>query len=67
MGLEGPFEGVKHRDVADLRMESVPEGGGCHTEGSVPKGLQVGTDGGEQARVGRPQVPGWGMWAEEVR
>ena len=37
MGLEGPFEGVKRGDVADLRRESVPEGGGCHTEGSVPK------------------------------
>ena len=25
MGLEGPFEGVKCGDVADLRRESVPE------------------------------------------
>ena len=41
MGLEGPFEVVKRGDVADLRRESVPEGGGCHTEGSVPEGLQV--------------------------
>ena len=46
MGLEGPFEGVKCGDVADLRRESVPEGGGCHTEGS-----QVGAWGGKQARV----------------
>ena len=43
--LEGPFEGVKHGDVADLRRESVPESGGCHTEGSVPEGSQVGAGG----------------------
>ena len=51
MGLEGPFEGVQCGDVANLRRESVPEGGGCHTEGSVPEGSQFGAGGGEQARV----------------
>jgi len=51
MGLEGPFEGAKRGDIADLRGESVPEGGGCYTEGSVPEVSQFGAGGGKQARV----------------
>ena len=37
MGLEGPFEGVKCGDVANLRRESVPEGGEATLKALSPK------------------------------
>lgn len=32
-------EGLQCRAIVSLIWERVPEGGGCHTEGSVPKGI----------------------------
>lgn len=34
--------------------ERVPEGRGCHTESSVPKGLTAGAGDGEETLVRRP-------------
>lgn len=40
--LEKFPEGLQCRSIVSLIWERVPDGGDCHTEGSVPKGIKVG-------------------------
>ena len=61
------FESVQRVGIPDSRGESIPEGGGCDTEGSVAKGFQFGALDGEQPVVGGPQLKRGGVGLKEVR
>lgn len=50
----------------NLIWERVPEGSGCHTEGSIPKGSPAGAGDRQEIHVQRLQVLQWGMFMEEI-
>ncbi len=67
VSLQCRLKRVQSRCLANLRWERVPEGRGCHTEGSVPKGSPAGAGDGEETQVCRPQVQQGGVFMEEVQ
>ena len=66
MGFKSRFEYVQGWRVTDILGERVPEGGGGHTEGSLPEGPEFGTGGDKEAHVSGPQRSGWGVMVEEI-
>ena len=66
MGFKGRFEYVHGWGVTDSLGERVPEGGGCHTKGSVPEGPEFGSWFDEEAHVCGPQRSGWDVVTEEI-
>ena len=57
MSFQGSLKRVQCCSVADLEWERVPQGGGCHAEGSVPEGPKVRRWDCEKVQVSRTQGP----------